>query len=360
MFELIFLIDILYQPFDVDNLSNRRFMPVKKRNIYSTKIAYHAYTWITIFVIYFVLVYFNSDKTIYKKLTASLSYVVFFAIIPTYIGYAVYNRFINGKKYIQYFLIIGLLIIFSGTVSYYYFKLFYDSPYNYVQWLGNAIFVVGLATAVKIVRQSFKERIQIHEIKAQQLESELALLKSQINPHFFFNTLNNLYALSLMKSEEVPAVILKLSELMRYILESSKKDSVDLVHEHEFLENYLYLQKIRFTSSQNIEYNVEGDLAGKRISPMLLMPFVENSFKHSTSVNVDQFRIRINLRISDNDLTFTAYNSKLQQAENQQTDSIKLGLDNVKRRLELLYPDQHVLEITDNPDNYYVMLRLQL
>lgn len=335
-------------------------MPVKKRNIYSTKIAYHTYTWITIFVIYFVLVYFNSDKTLYHKLTASLSYVVFFAIIPTYIGYAIYNRFINRKKYVQYFLIIALLIIISGTSSYYYFKFLYDSPYNYVQWLGNAIFVNGLATAVKIVRQGFKERIQIHEIKAQQLESELALLKSQINPHFFFNTLNNLYALSLMKSEEVPAVILKLSELMRYILESSKKNSVDLVHEHEFLENYIYLQKIRFTGSQNIQYDAGGDFAGKRIAPMILMPFVENSFKHSTSTNVDQFCIRIDLKISDNELTFTTFNSKPQQAENYQTNSIKLGLDNVKRRLELLYPDKHVLEITDNPDNYNVMLRLQL
>jgi LytS/YehU family sensor histidine kinase len=163
-----------------------------------------------------------------------------------------------------------------------------------------------------------------------------------------------------MKSEQVPAVILKLSELMRYILSSSKENKVDLVQENEFLQNYLYLQKFRFTQNQNIQYNIEGDLTGKKIAPMLLIPFVENSFKHGVRAVTDQFYIHINLIVSGYDLTFTVANSKPKQAESQHADSIQLGLNNVKRRLDLLYPGRHSLEICDNPDHYTVMLRIQL
>lgn len=331
-----------------------------KRKIYRTRIAFHAYTWFALFVVYTSLAYFISGGSLGDTLTASLSYMVFFAVIPVYISYALHNRFINKKQYFLYFLSLVLLIVVSGTCSYYYFTILHDSEYHYVQWLGNAIFVVLLGTAVKVLKEGIKERIQIHEIKSQQLESELALLKSQIDPHFFFNTLNNLYALSLMKSEQVPGVILKLSELMRYILTSSKENKVALAREHEFLQTYLYLQKFRFTHNQNIRYDVEGDMTGKEIAPMLLMPFVENSFKHGVRAVTDQFYIQIKTRISGQELTFTVDNSKPNQNEHLQSDSMRMGLTNVKRRLELLYPDNHTLEIHDYPDRYSVMLRLEL
>ncbi len=318
------------------------------------------YTWTALFILYTILVYFNKGDSINRVLAVSLSYIVLFAIIPVYASYLIHDYFISRKMYLHYFVFIAAVISVSGTFSYYYFALLFDSPYMYVQWLGNAIFVVGLGIAVKVLKREVKDRMQIHEIKAQQLESELALLKSQINPHFFFNTLNNLYALSLMKSEQVPGVILKLSELMRYILSSSNENKVDLAQENEFLQNYLYLQKFRFTQNQNIKYNVDGNIAGIKIAPMLLMPFVENSFKHGVRAVTDQFYIHINLKVSDDNLTFTVDNSKPKQVENQSSDSIRLGLNNVRRRLELLYPDKHTLEISDKPDRYLVTLGLRL
>ncbi len=147
---------------------------------------------------------------------------------------------------------------------------------------------------------------------------------------------------------------------MRYVLTSSKENKVDLAREHEFIQNYLYLQKFRFTQNQNIQYDVEGDITGYKIAPMLLMPFVENSFKHGVRAVTDQFYVHINAKISDHGFIFTVENSKPGQTENQQQDSMQLGLNNVKRRLQLLYPNKHTLDINDTPDHYTVTLKLQL
>lgn len=293
-------------------------------------------------------------------LGASLSLIGLFAVIPVYINFALYSRFFCRRKYTSYFIFLSLLILCLATFGYYFFAWVFNVQYHYAQWIGNAIFVVILGTAIKVFKDGIRERIQVHEIKAQQLESELALLKSQINPHFFFNTLNSLYALSLMKSELVPGVILKLSELMRFVLSSSKQNYVALASEIEFLQNYLSLEKFRFERDRKIDFVVQGDCTDKTIAPLLLVPFVENSFKHGVRADAGRFYVRIYAIVSDSTLMFVVENSRAIESQQHQSDSQRLGLLNVQRRLELLYPNRHRLTISHSSDHYSVTLKLQL
>jgi LytS/YehU family sensor histidine kinase len=184
------------------------------------------------------------------------------------------------------------------------------------------------------------------------------LLKSQIQPHFFFNTLNNLYALSLDKSDRVPEVIITLSDLMRYILDSSKKKEVTLAEEVKFIENYLGLEKLRFSESADVRFNVLGDASGKKIAPMLFIPFVENSFKHGMMEPQRNGYVNVSLTIRESELEFVVENSKSDSVQEKEKDSDQLGLKNVKRTLELLHPKMHSLTILDEKKRYRVELKL--
>ena len=186
-----------------------------------------------------------------------------------------------------------------------------------------------------------------------------------MNPHFFFNTLNNLYALSLDKSERVPEVILKISDLMRYMLESSKNRKVELTQEINFLQNYLSLERLRISTNSDVNFNVAGKTDGKMIAPMLLIPFIENSFKHGVSTSTMNKYVHIDLKIEEKNLFFFIENNKQEKnkQENNKEDehsSSKSGLKNVTRRLDLLYPDRYKLYIEEKEKSYKVNLEIKL
>jgi LytS/YehU family sensor histidine kinase len=191
-----------------------------------------------------------------------------------------------------------------------------------------------------------------------QKEIELKYLKEQVNPHFLFNSLNSIYSLSRQLSPETPDLVMQLSELMRYQLESSKKDMVLLKEELEFIENYLLLEEKRLSNRCHIEFLIKGELKGLKIAPMLLIPFVENAIKHGAQSTNQQSTIDISVNIDSNNLHFTAMNSKPKMIPNSQREG--LGLENVKRRLNLLYPNAYVLDIIDKEDQYCVNLSIDL
>jgi len=225
---------------------------------------------------------------------------------------------------------------------------------------GNVFGVIFISTSLKLIKRWIRQNIELEAIKAKHFETELKLLKSQINPHFFFNTLNNLYSLSLEKSEEVPGVILKLSDLMRYLLDSAKKKEVPLIKEYDFINNYLSLEKLRYSKRCDIKMNIEGDMSGKVIAPMLLIPFVENSFKHGVSSTVSDSYVQVILNIEQNDLNFSVENSKPEKPEDVNNSSSQMGLKNVRRRLELLYPQRHKLDISETKDMFKITLEIKL
>jgi two-component system LytT family sensor kinase len=186
---------------------------------------------------------------------------------------------------------------------------------------------------------------------------ELALLRSQINPHFLFNTLNNIYSLVYKKSDDAPEAVMKMSSIMRYMLYDATTDKVLLEKEIEYLKSFIELEKLRIRHKDFVELNITGNVEGRTIAPMLLIPFVENAFKHG-SRSVTNPGIRINLSIGPKQILFEVSNHVRQNGTATKDEVGGIGLTNIRRRLNLLYPGKYQLDINQNEDMYLVNLIL--
>ncbi len=195
------------------------------------------------------------------------------------------------------------------------------------------------------------------ELIAQKQQSELALLRTQVNPHFLFNTLNNLYSLVYKKSDEAPSVVMKLSEIMRYMLYESNQEKVYLDKEITYLRSFIELQQLRLKVENFIHLEIKGNTEGKLIPPMLLIPFVENAFKHGKK-DVEPPGIRILLQVSDDSLDFEVCNYCSDVPEESKNPYQGIGLQNVARRLQLMFPGQHELKVTPCGDRFQVKLHI--
>ena len=212
-----------------------------------------------------------------------------------------------------------------------------------------------------MTQRNFREEKSIRELSEMKTEAELKFLKAQVHPHFLFNTLNNLYALTLDQSPKASEVVLKLSELMNYMLYECNEDNILISKEINLIENYLSLERIRYEDNLDLEFNVKGEIAGKKIAPMILLPFVENAFKHGVSKLVSHAQVRIELCLDGNKLEFKSSNSK--PAENKPDligYSDGIGLKNVQRRLELLYHQRHEIDFFYTETEFNVSLKINL
>lgn len=214
--------------------------------------------------------------------------------------------------------------------------------------------VVWIGIAIKLFKMWYEKR-QVA------LQAELDFLKGQVHPHFLFNTLNNLYALTLHQSPQSPKVVLGLSEILRYMLYECNADTVMLTRDVEILESYVALEKIRYEQRLDLSFSMNGEISDQKIAPLLVLPLLENAFKHGASEDMDMPWININLQVKDNLFKFKIANSKPEQ---QPTDAKKhfgkIGLGNVRKRLELLYPGAHVLRTVDEEDTFVAILEIQL
>lgn len=197
-------------------------------------------------------------------------------------------------------------------------------------------------------------------IEKEKTATELQALKSQVNPHFLFNSLNNIYSLSLSGSQRTPEVILRLSELMRYMLYESNEPVVPIKKELSYLKNYIELQKIRSGTEASISYDFSGKIKKQKIAPLLFLPFIENGFKHGVKAETKGGFLNISISLNDNELYFRVENNKGQVDEVEKGPGRGIGLQNAKRRLELIYPGKHTLDIEDKDLTYKVELKLLL
>lgn len=213
------------------------------------------------------------------------------------------------------------------------------------------IFMAGLIFGVEITRQKNLLKEQISLLKSEKLDQELTMLKAQINPHFLFNTLNNIYGMALKKADETPEVILQLSKVMRYNIYEASERYISIDKDVENIRDFLQIQQIRHHDLV-IHFNENLDNPSQSISPLILIQFVENAFKHGVSETLGQSFIRIDIQLNNGVLHYHIENSK---EERPHGNSTKIGLKNIRRQLELLYP-KHILTVESKNDLYIVTL----
>ncbi|KAB1232508.1 histidine kinase [Chryseobacterium viscerum] len=215
------------------------------------------------------------------------------------------------------------------------------------------IFMVGLIFGVEITRQKNLLKEQISQLKSEKLDQELTMLKAQINPHFLFNTLNNIYGMALKKADETPDVILQLSKVMRYNIYEAAEKTISIAKDIENIKDFIQIQKIRHRQL-TVNFKEDIDHPSQEISPLILIQFVENAFKHGVSESLRDTFITIDIQLRNKILTYFIENSKEGTPHEHST---KIGLKNIRRQLELLYP-LHTLAVEDYNDHYTVKLTI--
>lgn len=235
-------------------------------------------------------------------------------------------------------------------------KLFFNETLQ--TSVSSVLFVLLLSGFVSVAGEFFKTDKKRKELENQRLNAELAFLKSQVNPHFFFNTLNTIYLLAHKKSDQTEHVVVKLSEIMRYMIYESNAAEVSLSREIKYLSDYIDLQKMRLSKKIEVQFNVEGDAGNLLIAPMMLIPFIENAFKHGISYLEESF-IFIEIKIFGSNIAFATRNKIFSKKEGVE-ESSGVGLENVQKRLALLYPGRHTLNIDQQNKEFVVDLNIRL
>lgn len=222
-------------------------------------------------------------------------------------------------------------------------------------------FMVGIAMAIKLIKIWFDQQKEKFEYENRSLQSELSLLKAQIHPHFLFNTMNNLYALSIGESGKASAGIAKVSDLLRAVLYDCNEASIDMKKEIALIQNYIDLQSLRYDNRLAIDFRIVGEPDGIRIAPMLFITFIENCFKHGSSKDPADSWISILFTITDHQIRFVAGNSKPQKSgETVEPEKGGIGLENVRKRLDILYRENYEMNIRDLENSYEVELVLNI
>ena len=220
-----------------------------------------------------------------------------------------------------------------------------------------SLFMLFFSMGLRILeRQSRIEKLQ-KEMEKEKLNSELALLKNQVSPHFFFNTLNNIYALIGINADDSQKAVLKLSKLMRYLLYESEKGDTKLSHEIDFMYNYIDLMKLRMNEKIDLSVSLPENYSDIVFPPLIFIPFIENAFKHGVSYRKKSF-IRIEMTIDDNDIMFHCTNSVVKNGDEKEEKEPGIGLENVTKRLKLLFPGRHELKIDQSENEYKVFLKI--
>ncbi len=272
--------------------------------------------------------------------------------------------FFERQKYLQYSaLVITLvacgagfyLLLFDKWIDFifrgYYFIAFYSF------WDISLYFAIYLllTSLLHLARGWFR----LQEMETEKQKAELKALQTQINPHFLFNSLNSIYSLSRKSSKQVPDKIVQLSDLLRHIIYDSERDFIPLEKEIRMIRNYIELQNLRTSETRRISFELEGDLSGKSIAPMVILPFIENSFKHGLKGGADNAFVNIRIKTFSKSLNLEIENSKGKAIEPESMNR-GIGVENVKKRLDLIYPGRHKLKIKDESESFKVHLRIEL
>ena len=278
----------------------------------------------------------------------------------------------NRKRILFYLLSLITIIILFAWINYNFFdnwsaKVFPDyffiSYFTFREIVLFFIVYIIITMLLKLSKSWFLVswlQKELLEKEKQKTVVELKALKAQINPHFFFNTLNSIYSMALDKDDRLPGTVLQLSDLMRYFLYVSRDNFILLEKDLTVVKEYIALQKLRSNPQLDIETKISGEISDQQIAPLLLITFLENAFKHGAKGSTENTFIKLDIKVEKNKLNFTLENNKGIIDKVNTGDHNGLGLENVKRQLELLYPGKHLLNIKDEQDRFVVALQLSL
>ncbi len=336
-------------------------------DLFTKKVVYHSLFWLALFFLLVILD--TTSQNMFFVIVVEMITLLFYAAVVYFNMLYLIPNYLSEKKFLVYgsLLVLTVLIItpIKMLVLYFAFTYLPDLQAQLLidqKWFFLTTFIIaGGSTVVKIISDWARYQRDRKELQTQTMQSELKFLKSQINPHFLFNTLNNLYALTLKKSDKAPEIVIKLSEMMRYMLYDCNEKRVMLSKEVNYIQNYLDLETLRQSPQARISFKVEGKAGDLKIAPLLFIPFLENSFKHGLNSSISKGFVDIMLKIEDKQVDFKMVNSKADTLPMQtHKRSGGIGLKNVRRRLQLQYPEKYELQVEDSPNAYSVRLALEL
>ncbi len=328
------------------------------------KVLLHALFWIII-VTYFAWG-FGFNVSYKASFLNALFYLPGHMFIVYVLLYFLVPRYLMKKKYLHFFA--GLLLTVACCTGYAMAMQLVltasDSFKGFSMTTGRSILpffhVGGIAISIKLLSYWYQQKQQTLEAHQQRVQAELELLKSQLHPHFLFNTLNNLYSYTLEQSPKAPEIVLKLAALLRFMIYESNRPYIPLEQEIALLQHYIDLEQLRYGDRLDISLVISNDANRYQIAPLLLLPFLENAFKHGTSMQIDQCWISLNLSITDNVMSFKLVNSMDKEQPIKDYETGGVGLQNVKRRLDLLYSGQYKFETLMQEEVYVVNLEIKL
>lgn len=282
--------------------------------------------------------------------------------------YWVIPKYLQKRKHAQFVMIILLWFIAGWFLNYFYrvyvfHPLMENLKFPYVKnpFQTDTFLLMttaaGITSIIKLFQNGLRKQQQWQQAEKEKIAAELQLLKAQVHPHFLFNTLNNIYSFSLENSPKTPALILKLSSLLRYMLYECNTQEVLLEKEIGVMKNYVDLEKERYGDRIDISWSVEGTVSDKFITPLLIIPFLENAFKHGASEQIERPWLSVDIALRNDILSCKIANSK---SEYISCSANGIGINNVKKRLELIYPEHHELKINDEGNFFVVSLQINL
>ncbi len=339
------------------------------------RIPYHILFWLAYLAVY-TLMWGSYDEKYWEEFQ-QLLFLLPWKMIPTYITlYYLMPRFLYPKKTLQYVFLSILLAFAMGLIDrymtwtylyrwFYPEKQYWKTPILYLPKVFNSVIAVYtpvfVAMAIKLQLFYYKNDKINKQLEKEKVATELKFLKAQIHPHFLFNTLNSIYSLSLSQSKKTPEVVLGLSKFLDYMLYECNERFIPIGREWEQLMNLVALERIRYEDGLSINVSESIDDTDTLIPSLLLLPFVENAFKHGVDNEINDSWININLELVKNKLVFMVENSKSPIPAKEGLDTDKnIGLINVKRRLDLFFPERHELKILEEEDSFLVKLTLDL
>lgn len=344
--------------------SKKMNMPLNK----TVRISVHVFFWVCAW--FFFIFYYKrySEVNSYTLFASVINLLAAIATVYTFNYHLIPKILLKNewKKFIAYafvaivlFFYIELLLTLFLVV-----KLLDDEQRLFPEMIDvvmlffNMFFVVFIAIAIKFYKRWSEKDYLEQKVQKEKVEVELQMLKTQINPHFLFNTLNSIYVLAMKKSDQTADTVMKLSDMLDYILYKIDAPVIPVSTEIQIIENYIELEKIRFTNRVNLNFTYDFKSKDIQIPPMLIIPFIENAFKHGVAKSMEKSWIKISINETGQELDIAVSNSKSQTPAKSKTGGI--GLVNVKKRLDILFRDSYKLDISEKNNSYDVFLSIPI